>query len=211
MENKTYIHVETGGKDTRQGWIESYDSEELEERGLTASEAFNQDLDVTLIEVENKEAKTEKSNSIINSLKRLERVGSETSIATEKLKQAVAEVADNIFNIVGLFRNSFNVLNEYEFTKITKSLFLIQTAVGIYLVWDIDKELNESNFLCERYDIRYITYMSRECALSFAKAISEGLLEEVADWVELKKVAVEKARNQIKTASIIQDAIEGRR
>ena len=211
MENKTYIHVETGGKDTRQGWIESYDSEELEERGLTASEAFNQDLDVTLIEVENKEAKTEKSNSIINSLKRLERVGSETSIATKKLKTAVEEVADNIFKIVEQFKNDFECLEEFKFTKITKSLFLYEDVNTTTVVWDTDGNLDETNFDEKRYDVRYSSYMTRECALSFAKAVSEGLLDEVADWVESKKVAAEKGLKQIKTASIIKDAIEGRR
>ena len=209
MENKTYIHVETGGKDTRQGWIESYDSEELEERGLTASEAFEQDLDVTLIEVENKSVKTEKSNSIINSLKRLERVGSETSIATKKLKTAVEEVASKIFKIVEPFKNQFNVFDEFEFTKITKDLYLFENSANVVIVYDTDGKLDEITVGYDRYEIENSNIMTRECALSFAKAVSEGLLDEVAEWVESKKVAVEKGLKQITTATMKD--VEGRR
>lgn len=44
-----FIHIETGNKDTREGWISSYDIEELEERGLTAAQAFAEDEGKTLI------------------------------------------------------------------------------------------------------------------------------------------------------------------
>ena len=51
METK-YMHIMTSSVDTRAGWIASYCEEELEERGLTAEEAFSEDLEVTLFEVE---------------------------------------------------------------------------------------------------------------------------------------------------------------
>jgi hypothetical protein len=44
-----YMHKETGSVDTRENWECSYASEELEERGLTASEAFDEDKGKTLI------------------------------------------------------------------------------------------------------------------------------------------------------------------
>jgi hypothetical protein len=47
-----YIHIHTGAIDTREGWVASYDSEELEARGLTAEQAFDEDEGVTLVEVE---------------------------------------------------------------------------------------------------------------------------------------------------------------
>jgi hypothetical protein len=47
-----YMHKETGSTDTREGWEASYDPEELEARGLTASEAFDEDEGETLIEDE---------------------------------------------------------------------------------------------------------------------------------------------------------------
>jgi hypothetical protein len=46
-----YTHIETGSTDTREGWIDSYGDSELEDRGLTAEEAFGEDEGVTLIEV----------------------------------------------------------------------------------------------------------------------------------------------------------------
>ncbi len=45
-----FLHVVTGTLDTREGWVASYDREELEARGLTADEAFAADEGVTLIE-----------------------------------------------------------------------------------------------------------------------------------------------------------------
>lgn len=49
MENQIYIHIETGAEDTKEGWINSYDQDELDERGLTAIQAFEVDEDITLI------------------------------------------------------------------------------------------------------------------------------------------------------------------
>ena len=47
-----YMHKETGATDTREGWEASYDPEELEARGLTAAEAFDEDEGETLLETE---------------------------------------------------------------------------------------------------------------------------------------------------------------
>ena len=47
-----FIHKETGSVDDRDGWITSYSAEELEERGLTAEEAFDEDEGVTLFELD---------------------------------------------------------------------------------------------------------------------------------------------------------------
>ena len=46
-----YIHIHTGSIDTREGWIVAYSLEELEERKLTAEQAFNEDEGETLIKV----------------------------------------------------------------------------------------------------------------------------------------------------------------
>ena len=48
---KNYMHKETGSIDTREGWELSYDPEELDERGLTAAWAFDEDEGSTLIEI----------------------------------------------------------------------------------------------------------------------------------------------------------------
>lgn len=47
----TYMHIHTGSVDTKEGWMESYDAEELAARGLTAEEAFIEDEGVTLISI----------------------------------------------------------------------------------------------------------------------------------------------------------------
>jgi hypothetical protein len=46
------MHKETGSVDTRDGWVSSYCTEELDERGLTAEAAFAEDEGKTLIEIE---------------------------------------------------------------------------------------------------------------------------------------------------------------
>lgn len=48
---KLYSHIETAAIDTKEGWTDSYNSEELETRNLTAEEAFDEDEGVTLLEV----------------------------------------------------------------------------------------------------------------------------------------------------------------
>ena len=47
-----YIHKHTGEIATEQEWKDSYDVEELEIRGLTIEEAWNQDLYETFFEEE---------------------------------------------------------------------------------------------------------------------------------------------------------------
>lgn len=47
----TYTHTATGSQDTKDGWIASYSQEEIEERGMTAEECFEEDDGVTIIEV----------------------------------------------------------------------------------------------------------------------------------------------------------------
>jgi len=43
-----YLHIITGSIDTKEGWIASYPAEELEVRGLTAYQAFEEDEGNTL-------------------------------------------------------------------------------------------------------------------------------------------------------------------
>lgn len=49
---KTYMHVETGSTDYKDGWILHYSSYELGHRGIDAATAFDQDVeDGRLVEV----------------------------------------------------------------------------------------------------------------------------------------------------------------
>ena len=45
-----YMHIHTGSSDTAEGWISSYDPEELAERGVSATDAFDADKGKTLID-----------------------------------------------------------------------------------------------------------------------------------------------------------------
>ena len=51
-----YEHAHTGSVATQEDWELSYAPEELEERGLTDSEAFAEDEGVTLLELDGKPA-----------------------------------------------------------------------------------------------------------------------------------------------------------
>lgn len=49
---KTYMHIETGSTDYKDGWILSYSNYELNHRGIDAATAFQQDVeDGRLVEV----------------------------------------------------------------------------------------------------------------------------------------------------------------
>jgi hypothetical protein len=50
-KEKMYMNIETGSVDDKEGWIYSYDREELEARGLTAEKAFEEDECYSLLEV----------------------------------------------------------------------------------------------------------------------------------------------------------------
>ena len=50
-EEKKYMHIVTGEVDTRDGWMSSYDDEELSLRDISAMDAFESDLGQTLLEV----------------------------------------------------------------------------------------------------------------------------------------------------------------
>ena len=50
LTKETFMHIVTGAIDSREGWIASYDTDELTARGLTASEAFDEDDGTTLIQ-----------------------------------------------------------------------------------------------------------------------------------------------------------------
>ena len=139
-------------------------------------------------------------NSIISSLKRLERVGSETSKATKKFKRSVEEVGQKIFKITSEFRKQEEVDN-YQYTKIAKKLFLVEwlNSNSVKLCYDFDGKLGEDN--CESY--RIDSWPEREVCLHFSYAIAEGLLEEVAKWVSFKKIETDIAIEQLANAEII--------
>jgi len=51
MCGKTYTHIHTGTVQTGYDWIRAYDNEELDQRDMTAGQAFRADINVTLCEL----------------------------------------------------------------------------------------------------------------------------------------------------------------
>ena len=135
-------------------------------------------------------------NSLINSLKRLERVGSETSRVTEKLKKAVEEVSQKIMECIK------PVLPEREsiypdFTPIAEKLYYCKRC----LIWDYDGYADEITYT--DYDLRPSEgYVKREVALNFAAAIANGLLKKIVSKVEKENAETLKQMNVINSQEI---------
>ena len=145
------------------------------------------------------------NNSIINSLKRLERVGNETSRVTAKLKTACNEVAKKIVEIMK--SKCEDAKKDYypgEFPQVQLPrgyrVILIDTENDYR--WTLIRK-TQDEWQDHPYD-RSLAYMpndmTRGDALQFAKDISEGLLDEIAEWVEKKKLESEEALKTIESA-----------
>lgn len=145
------------------------------------------------------------NNNVINAVKRLERAGDENSRATQKLFEAARNVADLITETVP---SGSDLPRGYYVKK-------IRTNVG------------SCKFLCKEIDdgygypvTRYIDGMGdylhgdihcwippqdRDTVLQFAKDIAEGLLDEIAAWLENK---IAKAND---AANILQNTLDNRK
>lgn len=128
--------------------------------------------------------------SIVNALNRLQRAGSESSRCTEKLHDAASEVADQICKAVYQARavgkrlpRGYRVVN-------------VKSNVGNsdFLVWESAKRdefgYPESlwidgtgNYLHGDFHAE-VPKQTREGSLRFAKDVSEGLLDEIAAFLE---------------------------
>jgi len=144
---------------------------------------------------------TQQNNSIINSLKRLERVGSETSRVTEKLKEACNGVAIKIVEQLESYCEDVTSPTPGEFREITipENYRMIKIDTEDTTRWTL---IVPSQDVWEDHPYgRSLAYytgdITRQDALRFSKAISEGLLEKIADWLEGKKAIAEKALKKI--------------
>lgn len=126
------------------------------------------------------------SDNLINSLKRLERAGAENSRATKKLHEAAAEVADRIERLVpsgvrlprgyivdGVKSNvgyaRFLKREDDEWDEWGEPTYTWIDGTGSYLHGD---------FHC------WIPAQTRAGSLQFAKDVAEGLLDEIAAFLE---------------------------
>lgn len=137
------------------------------------------------------------SNNIINSLKRLERLGQESSRTTEKAKEAARKVARKIFdelNPILIDRAERARENSNIFMKrIYGKLFFVKEDSDPHICFDVDDEMNEYNWIDYSLE-KDIDNIHRDVALGFAKAIAEGLIKEIADFIESAGQEAEKAQ-----------------
>lgn len=142
------------------------------------------------------------NNAIINSLKRLERVGSENSRVTYKLKQACEKVALELKKIIiesGILPD-FQTLQSIEESKIGNTrLYVIETSDDYYCRYDYDGQMYDYNFHEDRYKVINASMMSRDCALVFAKDIANGLINRIIEEIEKYKREVEKVQTEIES------------
>ena len=126
------------------------------------------------------------SDTIMNSLKRLERAGSEHSKAAEKLKQATVDVAGTIARI----------LHETGITA--DGLGGVQLPGRIGYTWFEGPVL-------EMYSEDSVETLSAEpsraACLAFAEALAGGWLDELAGWLEQQTDKDEAAREHIEQAA----------
>jgi hypothetical protein len=130
-----------------------------------------------------------KDNKIMESLERLEKVGADTTIVTQKLKEAVETLSKQILETI---YDSLIKQPIYSFVLITDSLYYSYWNGTFSLYWDYDGSLSLDNAVC--YELSPDNgFVSRIVALDFAKAVSSGLLGRITKWLDQKKAETEAA------------------
>lgn len=124
------------------------------------------------------------NTNIINSLKRLERAGSEQSRTTEKLREAA------------------RVLGEHVVSQLPADVQLGANVYGYYE--EVDRMLPRNIVIDRQCQLAYWDHIigryvavdsSREMALRFAHDIADGWLNELAAWLE-ERAAEDAAATQ---------------
>lgn len=142
----------------------------------------------------------EKSNSIINAVKRLERAGSENSRATQKLFEAAAKVAELIENMVPV---GAELPRGYYVKKVRSNLgsalFLCHEVMGEYgpeirYVDGIGGYLH-GDFHC------HVPSQDRATVMKFAEDVAGGLLDEIAEWLEARATKADVAAEVLENAN----------
>lgn len=150
------------------------------------------------------------SDNIVNSLKRLERAGSAASRASEKLFEAALDVAGEIEkNVENADAVGVNLPRGYHVfrqkSNIGSCLFLSRftgefdeqygypksesiDGTGGYLHGDFHSEAPEA---------------TRESVLQFAKDVSEGLLDEIAEFLEKRTAVSDSATDKLNKSQVM--------
>ncbi len=144
-----------------------------------------------------------KSNDIINSLKRLERVGDETSRVTQKLKASCVNVAQKILDIIkdsGIIDvpdyyyrlEAYNLpcylvdkkrftMKKSEIEDVNERRHIVRLYVDCQDNWWLAYDD------CDVTDSKLTEMPSRSDALSFSWIVNRGLIQAVANWIESEK------------------------
>ncbi len=137
--------------------------------------------------------------NIIDAVKRLERAGDENSKATKKLHDAAATVAEIIERVAPL---GVSLPRDYRVTRVRSNIgsdvFLLggkaQYGDAEFWVDGIGRYLH-NDFNCD------IPAQTRSGSLKFAKDVAEGLLDEIAEFLEKRKQDSEQAATVLEQAA----------
>jgi len=118
---------------------------------------------------------------VIDDLKRLERTGSEESRATEKLINAAKAVTAHIAE---------------QFVGFRDGTYHVSRSDANYVI-----AVNNGGAIFSRIDVSHCgsvtwsdpRYIGREAALKLASSIASGLLTEIADWLDERKIEAKEA------------------
>lgn len=120
-------------------------------------------------------------SDVINALKRLERAGSEDSVATRKLCEAAETLAARVVELLPPvpFAGVLELPSDWQ-------------SDGYRLRWtDYDKT----------YDVGSGAAPDRQAALQFAVAIADGWLDQLAAWLESRTADSDAAAARLRAAS----------
>lgn len=126
-----------------------------------------------------------KENNIINALKRLERTGDENSRFTQKLEEATIVVSKKIIETLYDLPYCVSLPKGYFIQKDRSVIELIK-QVGEYAT----------------YNLTYIPDITRQGCYQFAQDIADGLLSEIAKFMEERVSKTKKAIEIIENAHI---------
>lgn len=128
---------------------------------------------------------------VIDSLKRLERIGSENSKTTQKLLTAARELADQIVHLCALSVDESISVERAPSVKGTDEVHNARVKpIAKYKVDRLSLYMND----------KQMSSWSRDSALSFSEHIANGLLDLIAAELEQRQHTSKRAMPALETA-----------
>ena len=147
------------------------------------------------------------SNSIIDAVKRLQKSGEENSRMTEKLKESADQVARLIIDqcppeldlprsyrvVQCKYWNSYMHIDPDDCWEwcLRTPVFFDQDGERTYYVLDVETRGSDPN------SFKSYTPANRKACFHFCKDISEGLLDEISEFLENRTKKAEQAIEQL--------------